>query len=308
MILNKVIFIILSFSCLLFPQTQTLQFNHFQIENGLSQSTVQTILQDKKGFLWIGTKVGLNKFDGYKFYNYIYNKKDSNSISDNFITAIYQDKNGNLWIGTRRGLNKFAVNENSNKNIDVRFLHFLNDKDDDFSLSHNDISAIYQSKYGDLWIGTSNGLNKISADQLVKQNDKNPQFKFKRYFRKDGLSSNSISSIVEDDLGHLWIGTLGGGLNMLDTKTGKFSVYSSGGKNESGLSSNYVMTLYLGRNNILWIGTYAGGLVKLEIKKQKFTIYKNTPGQNSISVDKVLSIEEDTDRKFMARNFRRGHK
>ncbi len=95
----------------LFAQNQKMQFEHFKIEDGISQSTVQAIMQDKDGFIWLGTKYGLNRFDGYKFYVYNFSKKDSNTISDGFIRTIFQDSFGNLWIGTNNGLNKYSVEQ-----------------------------------------------------------------------------------------------------------------------------------------------------------------------------------------------------
>ncbi|MEY2639532.1 MAG: hypothetical protein RIR90_1014, partial [Bacteroidota bacterium] len=78
--------------------------------NGLSQNAVTCIYQDKKGFLWVGTQDGLNRYDGYQFKYYKYNPEDSSSISDQFITAIAEDGKGELWIGTRHGLNRFNSN------------------------------------------------------------------------------------------------------------------------------------------------------------------------------------------------------
>ncbi len=75
--------------------------------NGLSQNAVTCIYQDKKGFLWVGTQDGLNRYDGYQFKHYKHNPEDSTSISDQFITAINEDGQGVLWIGTRHGLNRF---------------------------------------------------------------------------------------------------------------------------------------------------------------------------------------------------------
>src|SRR5947209_17940127 len=83
-----------------FSQNQSLKFEHIGIKEGLSQINVTCIKQDKRGFMWIGTRDGLNKYDGYKFTIYKYDPKDSNTISNNFIQDIIEDKDGNLWIAT----------------------------------------------------------------------------------------------------------------------------------------------------------------------------------------------------------------
>ena len=77
-----------------------MSFEHISLEQGLSQSTVLSIIQDHEGYLWLGTQEGLNKYDGYKFTIYKNDPKNPNSISDNWITVLYLDKDGNLWIGT----------------------------------------------------------------------------------------------------------------------------------------------------------------------------------------------------------------
>ena len=79
-------------------------FEHFGVEDGLSQNTVNAILQDSNGFLWFGTKDGLNRYDGLSFRQYKYDSEDSCSLGNNFITALHEDRNGRLWVGTDVGL------------------------------------------------------------------------------------------------------------------------------------------------------------------------------------------------------------
>ncbi len=88
-------------------RSQNLLFEHFTSENGLSENFVYTIYQDKKGFLWIGTHDGLNRYDGYGFKKFRHNPADSNSIPDNTIYSICEDGQGNIWIGTNNGLCKY---------------------------------------------------------------------------------------------------------------------------------------------------------------------------------------------------------
>lgn len=277
-------FLIISFSFLsiIFSQ-EKLKFEHFTLEHGLSHPTAQTIMQDDKGFLWIGTKDGLNKFDGYRVYNSFLNEKDSNSISDNFIRTIFQDISGNIWIGTSRGLNKLFIKKND-KSISKKFIRFLKTEGDSTSISNDDVRTIYQTKNSDLWIGTSDGLNKISANQFEEKNNDN--YSFKRY---TDFTNNIITSIAEDNDENLWIGTLGGGLNKLNIKTGEFFNYYSEEKNSNSISSNYIMCLYH-NNNILWIGTYNGGLIKYAIKDEKFTIYNS---KHNLSDNRIFAISED---------------
>ena len=101
-ILSIIIFIALSSR--LFGQIE--EFSHYGLNEGLSQSVINTIFQDSQGFLWFGTQNGLNRFDGYSFKKYLNNPSDPSSIVDNWIYDITEDNHGNLWIGTKKGLAK----------------------------------------------------------------------------------------------------------------------------------------------------------------------------------------------------------
>src|ERR1041385_276236 len=103
-----------------YSQKQHLQFEHIGTGMGLSQSNVMCIFQDSRGFMWFGTRDGLNKYDGYKFIVYKYDDKDSNSISHNTIQDIAEDRDGNLWIATwGGGLNMFDRNKEKFKRYNV---------------------------------------------------------------------------------------------------------------------------------------------------------------------------------------------
>jgi len=91
----------------LFAQEKKTSFEHISREQGLSQSEVQCIIRDRRGFLWIGTQGGLNRYDGYTFSVYRNSVEDSNSLHDNYVQAIYEDRNAMLWIGTRGALHRF---------------------------------------------------------------------------------------------------------------------------------------------------------------------------------------------------------
>ncbi len=264
--------------------SQGLKFEHFSVEQGLSNELVYSIFQDNNGFLWIGTFAGLNRFDGTKFYKFDFNEYDSEPL----VRVIFQDNTGNIWIGTDNGLNRFEIKKKSETELQTRCSRFLNDPEDKNSISNNVIKAIYQSTNGDLWIGTVKGLNKITSDQVY---GKEEEIKFVSYI-SDSIN-NHITSIVQDKDENLWLGTMGGGLNKFDIETESFvKNYLQNDKNPNGLSSNYVMSLYYDKDN-LWIGTYLGGFIRFQIQNEEFTVYKKNPEGNSISDNRVLSIKED---------------
>jgi ligand-binding sensor domain-containing protein len=117
------------------PNYLNLSFRHLTIEDGLSQGMVNAIYQDRQGFLWFGTKAGLNRYDGYSFTIFQNNPFDSTSLSNNYVQTIFEDHRGRLWIGTGDGLNCFDP-------ATEKFRRFLHDPDHTYSLSDNNISAI----------------------------------------------------------------------------------------------------------------------------------------------------------------------
>ena len=133
-----------------FSQPLKLKFKRISIEQGLSNSTIETIYQDKRGFIWIGTRDGLNRYDGYQMVVYRYDPKNAGSISDNYIRCIYEDRNQNLWVGTTNGLNRLDPAKNSF----TRYKHIPGNPQ---SLSNNLVTCIYEDPNKRLWVSTYGG-------------------------------------------------------------------------------------------------------------------------------------------------------
>ncbi len=196
------ILIILSFTPRLPAQKYDVKFHHITIEDGLSQSSIFSILQCSKGFMWFGTEDGLDRYDGYEFKIYRNEPENPNSLSYNYVKVIYEDSAGVLWIGTYGGgLDKF------NRETD-QFTHYMSVANDSNSLSNNFVNSICEDKAGTLWIGTEDGLNKFDS--------RNERFICYRADPSDSnnLSDNKVTSIYEDRKGVLWVGTENG-LNKL---------------------------------------------------------------------------------------------
>ncbi|MCB0588707.1 MAG: hypothetical protein KDD06_25675, partial [Phaeodactylibacter sp.] len=90
---------------------QPVRFDQLNVEHGLSQNTVNCIIKDSRGYLWIGTNDGLNRYDGYQFAVFRHLKQDSSSLSDNKVYALLEDRAGRLWVGTKNGLNRYDRNK-----------------------------------------------------------------------------------------------------------------------------------------------------------------------------------------------------
>lgn len=268
--------------CMSYAQNNSVQFEHISIESGLSQSSVLSIYQDKKGFLWFATYKGLNRYDGLRFKIYENDAKDPTSISKNNVEPICEDHLGYLWIGTEDGLNQFDRNTET-------FTTYKNDPANPNSISANFIRSIFEDKDGNLWIGTQEGgLNLF--DRRKKE--------FRHYQfdpnNPKSLSQNNVLSIKEDKLGQLWIGT-DGGLNCFNKKTGEFKRYQYDPKNNNSISHNSVWRVYFDRSDNLWAATWGGGLNLFNRKENRFIRYQNNPKDPaSLSNNTVRAICEDS--------------
>ena len=259
-------------------QKQDLKSEQIGINEGLSQSTVRCIFQDKKGFMWFGTKDGLNRYDGYKFVVFKKVQQNPNSLSSNDIKAITDDRNGNLWIATWEGGVNFY-----DPRLD-RFRHYQQNATSN-SIASNFIEAICRDSNGHIWIGTAdNGLDVL--DPMTNR--------FRHYKSQPGktgsLTGNSVSAVFEDSRRNIWVGTTSG-LNLLNRKTGTFKRYTHDNNQPSSISDNNIKFIYEDESHFIWIGTYGGGLNRLEPSTGKFRIY--THENSALSTNFLLAMGQD---------------
>lgn len=261
---------------------QQIKFDRISVEHGLSQSSISSIYQDNKGFLWFGTEDGLNKFDGYEFTVYRHDPEDLSSLSDNSVLSIFEDAEGILWVGTYgRGLNRF---DRKQENF-IRYQHNLSDST---SLANDSVNAITNDALGNLWIGTWDGLDRY--DRELDQ--------FSHYVHDPddpgSLSNNLVMDMILDEDGILWIGTFGGGLNRYDPSSDSFIHYRYDFINVNRLSSDYILSINQDLNGDLWIGTADGGVNKFDKDKEEFYQFKNDiQSPNSISQNSINTIAVD---------------
>lgn len=262
-----------------FAQDMSIRFEQITTEDGLSQSTVNDILQDSRGFLWFATEDGLNRYDGYEFKVFRNDPFDMFSVSSNQITAVIEDQSGAIWIGTRGGgLNKFDREQE-------RFLRFIHDSDDEKSISHNNITALFEDESGVILVGTQGGLNIL--DPLTNE--------FSVYYEIDGhndLKDARITTLFHDSDDFIWIGTEQDGLYRFDRKRGGIDVYTT---RNSSISDDWIVSLYEDKQGTLWIGTQSGGLNRYNASENKFTNYLSVQENiRSLSNNWVLSMFEDS--------------
>lgn len=267
-------------------QPLSTHWDHLSLEEGLSQSYVTCMLQDRLGFMWFGTGDGLNRYDGLQVKTWFHQPKNPNSPSHNLIDALVEDKQGQIWLGTDHGLTGYRPAQDTF----VRYYHQANNSN---SLSHNKIWALLTDNQGFIWIGTKNGLNRFDPVQK----------RFTRYLFRDhnanGISHPQIRSLYQDRQGLIWIGTYGGGLNRYNPHTHRFTVYRHEATNPQSLSHNIVTNMYEDRQGQFWVATYGGGLNLMNRTKGTFRAFRHQAGNpNSLSHDAVYALLEDQQGRF----------
>ena len=169
---------------------ENVRFYKINVNQGLSQSVVTGILQDKKGFFWFATQSGLNRYDGYRIKNYYYDPRDTNTLSDSKINCLAEDADGILWIGTPNGLNSYNPLIGNFKRYKFRLF-------DSNSISDNFIGDIEVDKNNKVWVLTKRGLNKIDKQKGVTT----------RYYFPPELADkfNNVNDLFIDGEGLFWM-------------------------------------------------------------------------------------------------------
>jgi len=262
-------------------------FDRLWLEEGLSQSSVRALHQDSRGFLWIGTEDGLNKYDGYSFKVYKSDSDNPNSLGSNFIRAIHESPAGVLWIGTNGGgLTRF---DTSSENF-TRYQSANNQP----GISNNFVWDIYEDENGILWIGTDGGgLNRFDPGT--------GQFTDYRYDQSDpqSLSDDEVISVCGSPDGSVWVGTRDGGLNRLNPSSGLFLRYIHNPRDPESVGEGTVWDIYRDQNNVIWIATGGGGLNRYDRGGDRFVRYLNDPSDPySISSNSVMTVYSDSEGVF----------
>ena len=258
-------------------QQPQMYFEQVSMEDGLSQVSINDIIQDSTGFLWFATLDGLNRYDGYTFKVFKPEANNPSSISSNRILSLYLDSYGIIWVGTLGGgLNEYNP-------LTETFTRYMHDPNDEHSLSNNDVYDIVEDSDGVLWLATyGGGLN--SFDRKTH--------KFTSYKHNpsnlNSIGSNQVRTINIDRFGNLWVGVNeGGGLDKFDKHTGIFTHVD--------FINHDIMKIKSDRHGDLWIGTYYGGFGVMNPETHQYKVFENNPLDTmSLSNNIVWTFYEDT--------------
>jgi len=286
----------------------------------LTNPFISSLFQDQKGYLWIGTIGGLNKYNGYGFIKYRCFPKDSTSLSHPSITSFNQTDADNIFIGTRKGLNIYNYNSNN-------FKQLLIDQNVKNAALKNNINCILSNKKNEKLIGTGDGVYKYNAgknkleaildkknallegwsvrcmcfDRLgnlwigAKKNDAaNATHRvFKYNFNSKNLWELNVHDnsehfgISEDYLGNIWVG-VNNGLVSINPGTYKLNFYKAPENFYSNVA--YAHT----KDNVIWQCYWSFGLTSFDIDKKEFNVYRNDPdNRNSLMSNKCWALLKD---------------
>ncbi len=264
-------------------------FRHFEKKDGLSQGSVFAITQDHDGYIWMGTRDGLNKYDGYQFTVYRNNPQQKGSLAGNDVRVLYFDTlESALWVGTYEGLSKYIAKVDSFQNYSVGE-----------GLSSNSIRSIFRDSRGRLWVGAANGLNLYQAETssfvtiplhfsgrfplgvnalyedekgdlllgmghgLYRLKEKTTDsFEVDPLFTdkpgEDALPDYNVQSLIRDHAGNLWVGTQAGGVYRYHPGNKQLKVYQHKTNDPHSLSNNSVRSMAVSPEGAIWVGTFVG--------------------------------------------------
>jgi len=304
----------------LYSQSPDIQFEHLTIKEGLSHNTVYCIAQDHQGFMWFGTKDGLNRYDGRNFKIFQHDPSDSNSLVNNLINTIFVDSKGDLWVSTDDGLNLY--------DREHEHFHRFYNRQTPYPKEANMVNAFYEDRFGNLWLGTGYGLQLLNRKNgsfhvylshppeidfitAICEGDHNTMIVgtyYRGVYRFDPVEKSFtflpykdsggqferwriIYSLCRDQSGKIWITSPGRFPGKFEESTGIIHYEL---KNLSHLLG-YYHKLYEDKSGNLWLGTVNKSLVKFDPRNVQYRIFEHDEADlNSFAGSTILSIFEDS--------------
>jgi ligand-binding sensor domain-containing protein/serine phosphatase RsbU (regulator of sigma subunit) len=263
--------------CFVYSSETVIPVESFNIDNGLSQSNVTSLLLDSYGFLWVGTQDGLNRYDGYSFKAYRNNPLDDTSLSNNNILSICEDNEGNLWVGTWYGLSVFDRSTET-------FTNYYHSPDNPKTLSADRIFDLYRDKSGIIWVKTIESVDKYDSQSNSFVRYPHYSDHFTSYSDVNGFS------MFEDSHNRFWVGTKDG-LLLFDREEGEFKRYHHDPKDSRTISDNRVTSIVEDSDSNLWIAT-SHGINRYVPEKDTFIRYfHGKPAANQSRIFNVLFVD-----------------
>jgi PAS domain S-box-containing protein len=292
----------------------SLLFNRLGVEEGLSSNWVLAVLRDRRGFLWVGTQDGLNRYDGHQFVTYRPSQSDSHSLPFSVAGVLFEDSRGRLWVGSRWASEGMALYD---RELD-RFVRLPQGRDGT-GLGDPRVNAIVDAPDGRLWVGTPKGVDRVDPDRGTFENfglapaapgqepprqttallsdrrgtlwvgttlglyhldrDQKRCVAWRGFDGQGatGLEGARIEALLEDASGTLWVATLTNGLFEIDVEGRRIRQHVPRAGDSASLSHIRTRSLALDGEGRLWVGTENGGLNALDRRTGRFTRYAPDP-------------------------------
>lgn len=229
---------------------------------GLSHNAVTSFLEDREGYLWIGTEDGLNRFDGHRYRQFLASA-DERGLSDAYVTALRQDRAGRIWIATTYGLNRYDP-------ATERFHHYYQRPGLVAGLAHNRVNAILETRSGELWFASHGGLSRYRPET--------DDF--------ESLRCGGVWALIEDGAGQIWF-LSNAGLSLLDTKRLRVVAMPAGMSIPDTLASR--------QTGILAPNTDGGFLVatrhevnRYDPRSRHYAVLPDLPALNDVEIKSLL--------------------
>ncbi len=293
-----------------FAQKKFLRFESISIEQGLSQSSAICLLQDQKGFLWVGTADGLNRYDGYNFKVYRKDFLNKKSIGNNYINDLIEDEEGNIWVATRAGLCKYDWQTDSFvtylfPNPNPAYSHFLSlalDKTGKIWIGAQHKGIMYFDKKSKSFdtLAYSPALQTICKKNLgllivndvcFDKDEKNlwvaTEYGLLRYnlekkafslpylpqvYTNNAIPDTGCSILLPDEQGNVWVGTYNGAISRWNKTSNDFYTIKLPTAEAQPYGANRVKALLQNSQNSWWVGTLSTGLYHVQLLNEKVEI------------------------------------
>ena len=270
-----------AFAALPVPAVQPMYFEHLTTRDGLSQSTINGILQDSQGYIWLATENGLDRYDGDSIREYRRARGGEHGLASDYIWSMAEDAKGDLWLATDGG----GVARWDRRT--EQFQLFRHDARNPRTLASDAVRTLLIDSRGRIWAGTlDQGLDvldpKTGDVRHYRHRDADPR----------SLAADAVYALYADRRGRIWVGT-DGGLSRYEPAGDDFSNGAAGASGTS-LSDTRIRAIREDHAGALWIGTYRGGLNRLDPETGVLTAFRHDPKDpHTLSHDRVLAVLED---------------
>lgn len=257
------------------PQKK-IKFDHLTVHHGLSQSSVLAMAQDRFGFIWMGTRDGLNRYDGYGFTVFRHQPTDSTTLAGNLVLDLAEDAAGNMWVATDQGLSYF----DRARGVFV-------------TVSREEVRCLAVDKRGVVWAGTAEGLQYFDAGQKAMLFYRSPE---------TGSWAHAVSALYCDAEDNMWIGTNRHGIFKLGANRLMIEQpYDIWGP--LGLSPIRIEAVLVDRQRDLWIGTYGHGLIRIIRESGKWEHYHTQARPIALPDSRIRALTLDQENQLWVGTF-----